>query len=87
MSAFQPVIVPDSIKESGWRPLPGAGVDRNIPEVHSLRLKRQPHTVSGILYFTVALFICRNIFHGLFSFFPGCVHHTRFEDQLLMDRL
>lgn len=77
VSAFQPVILPDSIEESGWRLLPGAGVDRNIPEVHSLKLKRQPHVVSGILYFTLTLSFCRNIFTWAFFFSQGATSDSK----------
>lgn len=51
-------------------------MDRNIPEVHSLKLKRQPHVVSGILYFTLTLSFCRNIFTWAF-FFPRVPHPIR----------
>lgn len=75
VSAFQPVILPD-FEESGWRLLSGAGVDRNIPEVHSLKLKRQPYVVSGILYL-LSLYIFAEIsFMGL-SFSPRVSHLIR----------
>lgn len=61
VSAFRPDIVTNSGKGLEWRPL---SEKIGIPEVHSLKLKRQPHTVSVLVSMKY-----------LSSFFPGCVHY------------
>lgn len=59
VSAFQS---PDPNQES-WRPLPVGG--GNVPEIHSLKLKRQLYAVSGTL-----LFYCVTIFLNIFFILP-----------------
>lgn len=72
VSAFQS---PDQNQES-WRPLPVGG--GNVPEIHSLKLKRQLYAVSDTLYF-----YCVSVFLDVLFTLPrlcACMHHTRFED-------